>query len=395
MTYDLGATSAYRDARTDFNAVPGTAADFAPSGIRNTNQYSAFAGLTLRQPLLKDLWMDSQRQKILVDKKNLKISELTLRWQIMNTVAAVQVAYYELISASENVRDQERFLEVASELLRETKRRVEVGDLPTLDEKHAESQVETRQADLFVAKQDLAEKQNALKVHITDDFKTWSDVDLQPAESLAAVEEILDRNQSWQQAMDRRPDLMRFRTESDRQNILVRYHHNQLFPSLDLLGGYGFRGVDDSFGDAVGDAPKNPAYSVGMVLTVPLGNRSARNNYNASLVEKKQSELLVKKMEQAVLAQVDNAIKLSQSAFRRVQSTRQAAEFAKTALEVERKKLQNGVSTSFIVLEYLDRLATARAAQVRALADYNKALAQLALSEGNALEKNQLSVEVR
>src|SRR5262245_1256697 len=149
LTYDLTALSAYRSARTDFNAVPGTADEFPPSGIRHTNQYSAFAGLTLRQPLLKDFWIDPYRQKILVDKKNLKVSELALRWQIMNTVAAVQVAYYDLISASEKVRDETNFLAVARQLLSETTLRVQVGDLPPLDEKHAESQVEARQANLF------------------------------------------------------------------------------------------------------------------------------------------------------------------------------------------------------------------------------------------------------
>jgi len=177
----------------------------------------------------------------------------------------------------------------------------------------------------------------------------------------------------------------------------VRYHHNQLFPSLDLVGGYGLRGVENSFEDAAGEIGdgRHPAYSYGIVLTVPLGNRTARNNYQASLTEKKQVELVVKKLEQNVLAQVDNAIKLARSAFRRIKSTRQAREFAEAALEAEQKKMRNGVSTSFIVLEYLQKLGDARTAEMRALADYKKALAQLALNEGNALEKNQLSLEIR
>ena len=57
--------------------------------------------------------------------------------------------------------------------------------------------------------------------------------------------------------------------------------------------------------------------------------------------------------------------------------------------------MENGISTTFIVLEYLQRLADARAAEIRALADYNKAVAQFALSEGATLEKNQLTLEVR
>ena len=144
----------------------------------------------------------------------------------------------------------------------------------------------------------------------------------------------------------------------------------------------------------VGDG-QHPAHSFGVVLSVPLGNRTARNNYNASQAQKKQAELFVKKAEQNILAQVDNAMKLAQSVFRRVKSTHLARVFADDALKAERKKLENGISTTFIVLEYLQRLADARAAEIRALADYNKAVAQFALSEGATLEKNQLTLEVR
>lgn len=397
LTYDLTARSDFFDARTDFSSDPARLNDFPPRGIRYTNQYFATAGITLRQPLLKDFWIDSNRQKILVNKKNLKISEMTLRWQLMHTVTAVQLAYYDLIFAHEKVKDEEQFLEMARQLFGETKRRVQVGDLPQLDEKQAESQVETRQSDLFAAQQDLAEKQNALRILLTDDFKAWVDVDLRPAEGLVAVEEPFNRDESWQNALRQRPDLLRVRAELEKQSINVRYLHNQLFPSLDLVGSYGARGAQHAFEDAVGDVGdgQHPAHSFGVVLSVPLGNRTARNNYNASQAQKKQAELFVKKAEQNILAQVDNAMKLAQSVFRRVKSTHLARVFADDALKAERKKLENGISTTFIVLEYLQRLADARAAEIRALADYNKAVAQFALSEGATLEKNQLTLEVR
>jgi hypothetical protein len=47
------------------------------------------------------------------------------------------------------------------------------------------------------------------------------------------------------------------------------------------------------------------------------------------------------------------------------------------------------------VLQLQQKLTDAQTAEIRALADYNKALAQLALSEGSTLEKNRLAVDVK
>src|SRR6266542_1397247 len=62
--------------------------------------------LQLRQPVLKNFWLDSTRLNIVINKRNLKISDLSLRNQVMNTVSLVEEAYYNLIFAEENVKVQ-------------------------------------------------------------------------------------------------------------------------------------------------------------------------------------------------------------------------------------------------------------------------------------------------
>jgi hypothetical protein len=49
--------------------------------------------IELRQPLLKNFGIDAARLNILVNKKLLGISQLSLRQQIMNTVTSVELAY--------------------------------------------------------------------------------------------------------------------------------------------------------------------------------------------------------------------------------------------------------------------------------------------------------------
>src|SRR5262249_42459431 len=75
LTYDLGASFADSNVRTDFSFSPHDAAEFPPFGIRNTNEFLGFAGIKLRQPLLKDFWIDAYRQPLSVIKKTLQISQ--------------------------------------------------------------------------------------------------------------------------------------------------------------------------------------------------------------------------------------------------------------------------------------------------------------------------------
>ena len=131
------------------------------------------------------------------------------------------------------------------------------------------------------------------------------------------------------------------------------------------------------------------------MVAVPLGNRAARENYRIGRAEEQQLVLQLKRLELDIMVQIGVALEQAKSALRQVESTRQAQRFAEIALEAEQKKLETGKSTSFIVLQLQRDLTAARTAELQALAEYNKALAQLALREGTALERHKLSVEIK
>ena len=90
--------------------------------------------------------------------------------------------------------------------------------------------------------------------------------------------------------------------------------------------------------------------------------------------------------------QVDDSIANAQSAFQRIQATREAREFSEAALQAEQTKLENGKSTTFVVLQLQSNLTRARGEEIRALADYQKALANFYFREGTTLERNKIVV---
>jgi outer membrane protein TolC len=198
-------------------------------------------------------------------------------------------------------------------------------------------------------------------------------------------------------ALYNRPDLAQARLAVERSDVEVRFRKNQLFPSLDMIGHYGGLGIDESYGSVISDTLhfRNPEYFYGAVVSFPLSNLRERNDYYASKTTRQIIELQLRKAEQEVLLQVADWLNRVQSRFSQTGSTRRARTYAEAALSAEQKKLQNGLSTSFFVLQLQETLTAARTAEVQALADYNKAVAQLAFAEGTTLGKHQVRVEAK
>lgn len=409
LEYSLGFDTRHRQGES------GTVNPFFGPYTIPFEEYTAGLSVTLAQPLLKDFWIDDRRATIQIAKQEVKRSEHALTYQVMTTTWEVEQAYYELVAARDNVKVQEKAVELAERLLADNKRKVEVGALAPLDEKQAEAQAASSRADLIAAQAQVAVAENRLKNLITDNYESWHMATVEPTERLLALPETFNLPESWLNGLTLRPDFNARKLELEQQGIRVRLAHNQTFPTLDLVGGYGRAGVDTaitstnvfppnsvlernaSFSDALGDitAGRNPNYYIGAQLSIPLENRGARYEYRRQKQLREQLEIQLKQLHQQILVEIDDAVKLAKAAYEAAQATRQATLFAEAALDAEQKKLDNGKSTSFNVLQLQRDLTLARADEIRALAAYIKALATLHYREGTILQKNRIALEIQ
>lgn len=355
-------------------------------------------GLTLTQPLLKNLWIDSNRLQIKLNKATLKISEAALRLQIMTSVTAVKSAYYNLLYTRGNIDANATAYKLAEQLVTENLKRVEVGALAPLDEKQSESQAAASLAAMQLAEQQSLVQENTLKNLLTDNFSEWADVSLLPAEQLIAVPQSLDLQESWRRAVTQRPEMIEAKLNIEKQNVTLKYDFNQIFPELDVTGSYGRNATDSTFSDTLDDISHgdHPYYSYGAFVSIPLGgNVTGRNQYKSGKATLKQLLLTLKQTEQNIVVAVDNDVGNVRSTYQQVQATRDARVYAEDALAAEQKKLENGKSTSFIVLQLISNLTTAKVAEIQALANYNVAVAQLSLDEGSTLEANHIDLKLK
>ena len=340
--------------------------------------------------MLKDFWIDSTRLNIRLGKNALQFSEQGLRQQIITSVTAVENAYYELIYAQENIQVQQDALTLAQTQLDQDRQRVQIGTMTPLDEQQDEAQVASSKANLIAAQSTLNTDENTLKNLLTDNYILWHETLIKPTATLNATMQLFDLQDSWNKGMTERPDLLQARLNVEKQGIQLKFDYNQLYPSLDLVGSYGYNGSGDDFGGTFNgfDQANQPFWSYGAQFSMPLSNVGARNTYKAGKVTLKQLLLQLKQLEQTVMVQIDNAVKQAQSDYEAVEAQREARIHAEAALDAEQKKYAVGKSTTFVVLQLQNTLTSDRAAEIRALANYNEDLANLAAEEGSTLERN-------
>jgi len=382
-SYNLGGTA---------NGISGT----GPSGSLTSD--SAGASLTVLQPLLRNAWIDGPREAILLDKKQLKISELALRQQIMTTLTSVEQAYFNLVLAQEQVRVQEQALHLAQRLVNESQSKVKAGAMAPYDEKQPESALSGSQADLLGARGNLLAQEYALKRLLSDKFSDWDGVRIEPTEKLAVGPQALDLHESWRRALTQRPDYLQAKLRIEQQGVVLKHARNQIYPELDLTGNYSQAGSGLTYADALSGvrAGTGPSWTVGAQLTLPLlGNRAARENYRASKAQLEQQLVQLKQLEQTIMIGIGIDVEQARTRLAQVDATKQSCLFAELALEAKQRLLDNGRTTSFEVVQLQRDLTTARLNELAALAQYNQALAQLALDEGTTLERDKLELQVK
>jgi outer membrane protein len=316
---------------------------------------------------------------------------------LLTTISAVEQAYFEWIAARESVRVQEEAVSLARQQASEFAMRVRIGVAQQLDEQRLSSQAARSEADLLEARRNLRQREIAVVNLITTKYEDWRGYALQPSDELPTQPRNFDAQASWTKAFEHRPDLHQFIIDLERLGLTEKLQYNQLFPTLDLTGNYGYNGFGDSlrgtFGD-ISDANK-PAWSVGLIASFPIGNRTAKARLRGTKLEKDQANERLKQARQSIMVEVENAIIAARTDWERIPATRVAREYAASALEAGRVRLASGVATSLEILTLQRDLTAARSDEIRALVDYNKAITVLLQREGMLLEERGLTVNVQ
>ncbi len=384
--------------------------DYAHSdGSRNSldfDSYSLRLGGTLRQPLLRNSWIDSARLSVRASRLLVRSADLALRYRVLDVIQRATHAFHELGFAHQNHRTQQDLVTLRHAYLETVRRRVEGGTLTSPDLALAAAQVAVAEAQAAAAAQNLALARHELLTLIGH---PWRDPGLpacEPVNALQLQPVVLDLHASWQEASARRPDLAMLHAELERSELDVRFWRNQLFPTLDLVGAYGRRGASttqtlpqfnvtadfDEAWNQVADGTA-PNHGVGFIFSMPLTRRLERSRHRASRDTRAQVELRVLQHEEWIRREIADAHSIAVLSRERLALTREARERITAALAAEEQRLAGGKSTVFLVLQLQSDLAQARAAEWRARADHLQAVNRLHFADGSLLERLGIQYE--
>ena len=157
-------------------------------------------------------------------------------------------------------------------------------------------------------------------------------------------------------------------------------------PNATLVGGYG-RDLRNLFS---GDTRN---VTLGVAISFPFKNKTAEANLAGARIQKEQLQASTRSQEQTIEVDVRNSAQAVESARQRVLSAREARVNAEMQLEGEQRLYQVGRSTTFLLFQRENALANARASELRAETDYNKALADLQRATSTTLRANNVVVD--
>ncbi len=348
------------------------------------------------QPLLRNFRLDAPRAQLELTERTREIADLRLQETIARTSADAENAYWQLVSARAAVDVQQRSLDLALELERTNRARVDVGQSPPLDLVTARAEVAQRRENLIVARTAALQAEDALRTLIFDPRRTdfWN-AHLDAADAVPPAGAPPDVDAAVRRALTERPDIAEARKQIQIGDTNVQLSRNQTLPDLRVQASYvtnglggsrlirtgGFPGTivgteSTSFGTVLGQVLSSdfPTWTLGFTVAYPLGKSLEEANLARARLERDQAAARLRQIELAAVREVrDAALRLEQNR-QRIETARLGRELAEQRLDAEQKRFEVGMSTSFLVIQAQRDLAVARNNELQASLAYQLAV---------------------
>ncbi len=399
-----------------------------------------FARLT--QPLVRNRGTDRERTELKIRQKRKDLSELQLEARVIEVITRVQEIYWELVFARRDLEVKQEAIGLAQAQLEMNRRMAAAGTLAPVEIVAAEAELERRRGDLFAARSRLTAAENALKTMIAEGRQSaWWEEEIVPQTAEAADSPLQPLADAVGAALKERVELRVLGSQGELTEINRRLAADQTRPALNLVAAYGqvglagsersednpFSSLNQPLFDRVnqlsrgqGLAPLEPAsfgrlpgalvggygttlanlfdtrfktFQVGLEFDLNLRNRSAEAALVQAGIEKRRLQSETVRAEQIIEAEVRNAIEATASARERLKAAQAAVRARRENLDSETRRYQNGESTNFMVLTRQNEYAEARAAEVRAAADLNQAIARQQRAGGEVLRQWRIKLK--
>jgi outer membrane protein TolC len=360
----------------------------AANNLRNPQFNSTLAGSYV-QPLMRGLRIDATRASLQTTRISQQNDEIALQTTVATTDASVRNGYWDLVYAIQAVEAAQSSLDIANKLVTDNRARVEIGTLAPLDVRTSEAEAANTRLTLVEAQATVRTSELALKrliVSGTDDPVWVSSIN--PTDRPPATPEPLNVDAAIARALNQRTDFQQSKNSLKISDINLRLQEDQTRAQLTLTTSYGLQGLGGPQLNANGsslpsgywDAISNiygldaPQWNFLVNFAYPLGRSAQQATVERSKLSVEQSNANLKALELQIATDVQNAALSVQSGLESVQAAQVARQLAQEKLSATQSKLDVGMSTNYEVVQAQRDFFDAQNAELRAVANYRKAL---------------------
>lgn len=356
------------------------------------------------QPLLRNFGRDVAQRQIWVASNNARIDRENFRFLIEDIIQQVSNSYWNLVGAREQLAVSEESLQLARELHEMNRIQVDVGTKAPLELVQSEVGVATREEEIIRRRAQVEDSEDNLRFLMNLVQTELWDMPIVPVTEPEIPHQPVDLAAAVATAREKRTDVIQQQLENDQREYDYRVAANQTKPRLDLQASYGFSaiagnsdfvdpetgqpfrgGYSDAFDQIIGR--DYDAWSLQVNFAVPLRNTTARARLAQAELELDRGELEMRDRLDRAMLEVRRNARLVETAAKAIELAKVSSTLARRNLEAEQKRYENGLSTSFQVLEIQEDLSIALSNEVNAVIAYRNAVVALDRSTGELLEK--------
>ena len=354
-----------------------------------SDQFTGIVGLTITQALLQGLGISSNLVNLRKSNIDVEISNAELKAVAEQVTSNVEMAYWDLYLASEEMSIQQTSLELANQQLKESLERVSVGKLPELELAAVHAEVATRKGAL-IDSQSRYEQARLYFLYLLNPSgaNIWSTIPVFVDKPFVPVDTLDVISVHEELGMKFRSDLQQARLDFKKGELDIVQTKNGLLPRLDFYFTFGRTSYSRTFSEATPD-PQSPFYDTSARLTfsLPVTVRKARAQFARAKRSQEQMKMSLQNMERLVQLDVRSAYIEVLRSKEQIESTRVTRELQQLKLEAEQTKFRVGKSTNFLVLQAQRDFISSQLNEAQSMVNYLNALVNFYVMEGTILER--------
>lgn len=375
--------------------------------------FSTTADLTYTQPLLRGFGQLATERQFMVARASTAQSVDIFEQQVSQVIRDVEQSYWDLVEARNQLEVAREAARLAQVLHEQNQVRVDVGTLAPLELIQSEAGIAAREEEIIRAETAIGDAADRLRFLLNLESGPYWDAAIVPVTEAETDRVPIDVPEAIETALSERPEVAAQLRRLDVLEIDQRFFHNLARPQLDLQVNYGLGGLsgegqatDPETGDVLTiDGDFSEAYqqildrdfdgwSAQLVFSYPLQNRERRAQATISELAVDQGLAELERLQRQIVTEVRTSARQVDSAAKQIESARVSVQLEERNLDAERKRYENGMSSSFQVLQIQEDLTQARSRLVSAVTAYRRALAEFYRSAGILLDQKGVDLDV-